>query len=335
MFRTTPSWRGRAVRPCVEALEDRTVPTGVTLDGNILNIVGSVRSDQVRVSSDGVNLTVVMTGGAQANQTFTLSSVSRIVFRGLAGNDRFINNSSVGCDVFGGGGNDVFQGGSGHDYIEGGAGNDVLIGGDGNDTLIGGAGNDRLYGEDGDDRLIGGTGRNILVGGNGLDTLLGNRTDRFIFGTQTGGQPSAATAGPRNPQADVAYILGRLNALRAQYGLGGLAVNDLLMRAAQAHADNMAALDRYGDDDQNGHYLFGQNWEHRANAVGYLWWGLGENVAYNRGNSNPAERLMQQWIESSGHLQNMLNANWRDVGVGIAYGASGRIYGVQMFGVPK
>jgi uncharacterized protein YkwD len=153
------------------------------------------------------------------------------------------------------------------------------------------------------------------------------------FGPQVSQGPGAGV--PRNVAADVAYILGRLNSLRAQYGLAPLTANDKLMAAAQQHADNMARVDRYGDDDNNGHYLFGQNWEDRANAAGYVWSSLGENVAYNRGYSNPVEHLMQQWIESSGHFQNMVNASWRDVGVGIAYGASGRIYGVQMFGVPR
>lgn len=306
MFRTFP--------PRVEALEDRAVPT-VSLDGSTLNILGSVRSDRVQVFADARTITVVVTGAAAQTQTYKLSDVTRVVFRGLAGNDRFANETPVACAVYGGGGNDVFQGGAGNDLIDGGGGNDLLLGGAGDDTLVGGAGADRLY------------------GGDGLDTLVGNRFDRKVPGPQFSQGPAAIV--PSSGTADVAYLLGRINALRAQYGLGPLAVNDKLMAAAQAHANNMARLDRYGDDDNNGHILFGQNWVDRANAIGYAWRSIGENVAYNWGYSNPVEKLMQQWIESSGHLQNMLNAGWTEMGVGVAYGASGRVYGVQMFGTPR
>jgi hypothetical protein len=72
----------------------------VFLDGNTLNIVGSTRADRVQVFADARAITVIMTGGAQ-DARHSSSPTRPVVFRGLAGNDRFANNTSVACEVYG------------------------------------------------------------------------------------------------------------------------------------------------------------------------------------------------------------------------------------------
>jgi uncharacterized protein YkwD len=76
------------------------------------------------------------------------------------------------------------------------------------------------------------------------------------------------------------YFLTATNAARVEAGLSPLAADARLMQAAQAHADNMATQDKYGDTDTNGHYLDGHDVVYRVAQVGYDWSWLGENVAY-------------------------------------------------------
>src|SRR5437867_861657 len=100
MFRSTTSeWRGRAWRPQIEALEDRTVPASITLDGNVLNILDTSKPDKIAIDADASTITVRMTGGTRLMRTFDVSKVSNIVVRSLSGNDRVDNNTGLDCEV--------------------------------------------------------------------------------------------------------------------------------------------------------------------------------------------------------------------------------------------
>lgn len=54
----------------------------------------------------------------------------------------------------------------------------------------------------------------------------------------------------------------------------------------------------------------------------------GENVAY--GNVS-ARALVTMWMNSSGHRANILNANYRTLGVGTVVGTNGRVWATQDF----
>lgn len=54
----------------------------------------------------------------------------------------------------------------------------------------------------------------------------------------------------------------------------------------------------------------------------------GENIAM--GQRNPKE-VVTAWMNSEGHRKNILNANFTDLGVGVAKDAKGTIYWTQMF----
>ena len=178
----------------VESLEGRTF-LSVSLDDGVLTIVGTARGDLIEVQkrADKVELKVELNG---RESEFPLNSVTKIVIRGLAGNDRIGYSGRDGrLDVpgviSGGDGNDVLEGGNGADTINGGNGNDVVEGKGGNDLLVGGAGNDVMEGHggtdvlkggDGNDDLSGDSGNDDLRGGAGDDDLEGNDGDDDIFG---------------------------------------------------------------------------------------------------------------------------------------------------------
>ena len=61
------------------------------------------------------------------------------------------------------------------------------------------------------------------------------------------------------------------------------------------------------------------------------WTAIGENIAYNCASSGAAAKLVAQWKASSGHNENMLNANYTHLGVGVAVDSKGCTWGVQVF----
>jgi Ca2+-binding RTX toxin-like protein len=179
-------------RPQLEDLEDRRLlAAGISFSGGVVTITGTDAADRAVVTQRRGNLTVTLSGGASATQTFHRSDVKRIIFDGGAGDDVFVNLSSVRALALGGDGNDLLIGGRANDILIGGAGNDILIGGrgndrlmggDGNDTLNGGRDNDHLFGEAGDDRFLDDPGRDDLHPGPGRDELHVRREDRVVNG---------------------------------------------------------------------------------------------------------------------------------------------------------
>lgn len=54
----------------------------------------------------------------------------------------------------------------------------------------------------------------------------------------------------------------------------------------------------------------------------------GENIAY--GQRTPSE-VMNSWMNSTGHRQNILSPNYSQIGVGVAKNSAGQLYWTQMF----
>lgn len=183
----------------LEALEHRLTPASALIGGNIV-IVSGAGNDNVAVATIG-NFHRVTENGV--NSFFAVAAVTGgITFNGNAGNDTFVNNTSLSANAFGGLGNDrlfggsnndILNGGAGSDYLYGRGGNDTLIagadlsfnyldGGDGNDTMTGGLGVDWMYGQAGNDVMNGLSGNDMMFGGDGNDTLLGGDGNDVLNG---------------------------------------------------------------------------------------------------------------------------------------------------------
>jgi uncharacterized protein YkwD len=54
----------------------------------------------------------------------------------------------------------------------------------------------------------------------------------------------------------------------------------------------------------------------RISRAGYRWWTYGENIA--AGYPSP-EHVVDAWMNSAGHRANILNPDFRDIGVGYIY----------------
>ncbi len=169
LFKNNHRRRNLIPRLAVEALESREVLSATLLANGTWNIVGTSANDQIVVSRDEVDSSVLVAemNGRVIDEQYA-ADVARIQISGGLGNDRIEIDETAGVIAIrtalsGNAGNDVLIGGSSHDILDGGAGNDTLIGNAGNDILFGEAGNDSLTGGAGTDLLDGGAGRNVLI----------------------------------------------------------------------------------------------------------------------------------------------------------------------------
>jgi uncharacterized protein YkwD len=106
-----------------------------------------------------------------------------------------------------------------------------------------------------------------------------------------------------------AQVLALTNAQRSKAGCRPLAVDSRLTRVAQQHSTDMARRSYFSHTDPSGH-----TWEQRQVSAG---WSAnrtgGENIA--RGPSD-ARTVMNGWMSSPPHRQNILDCQFTTIGVG-------------------
>lgn len=106
---------------------------------------------------------------------------------------------------------------------------------------------------------------------------------------------------------------------------GPLTRNALLTQSARGHAKDM------GDKGYFSHQgLDGKSPFDRMKEAGYSGGTMGENIA--AGQPSPAS-VVEGWMQSTGHCQNIMQGKYKDLGVGYYLGAQGyKHYWVQNFG---
>jgi uncharacterized protein YkwD len=137
-------------------------------------------------------------------------------------------------------------------------------------------------------------------------------------------QPSPPTTQSRFD----AELLQLTNEERHKAGVPALQLSPQLDQAAQGHAEDMVRNNFFSHTGSNGSTLVT-----RVEAAGYVYSFAGENIAAGR--ATPAQTI-QQWMNSPGHRQNMLNRNFTQIGFGYVSAPSTayRHYWVQVFGTP-
>ncbi|MFG2713810.1 CAP domain-containing protein [Streptomyces goshikiensis] len=137
--------------------------------------------------------------------------------------------------------------------------------------------------------------------------------------------PAPSTATPATDDghsAEEAAVLTLVNQERAQAGCGPVRANPPLATLAAAFSKDMAVRGFFDHTDPDGN----TPWVRAQNAgIGGLG---GENIARGQGD---AEAVMKAWMNSPGHKANILNCEFRTLGVG-AYFADGGPWWTQDFG---
>lgn len=137
-------------------------------------------------------------------------------------------------------------------------------------------------------------------------------------------QEKTGTLPPATTQSWTDQMLARVNAERAKHGRAPLSLCATLTAAAQGHSADMARHNFMGHNGSNG-----STFDSRIRAAGYGGNAWGENVAYGYTDVN---MVVDAWMTSAGHRQNILNPLFTHMGVARAQSSAGLLYWTQDFG---
>lgn len=154
-----------------------------------------------------------------------------------------------------------------------------------------------------------------------------------------GSSPPEGDPGTTSTSDDVtsdeveAEIHAKVNEIRAERGLNELEHDDEIATVARIHSQDMNERDYFSHTNPEGETpadRFGDLYPSECRAVG-------ENLAYIQvgaggyGSAEEiAERIVQGWMDSEGHRENLLRENWDSEGIGV-YIDDGRIDATQNF----
>lgn len=110
-----------------------------------------------------------------------------------------------------------------------------------------------------------------------------------------------------------------LNGERTDAGLRSLKENAKLAKAAAKHSSAMVAQQFFDHVGADGSDPVG-----RIKAAGYIpsvgTWTVGENLAWGSGSLASPKAIVAAWMKSSGHRDNILRTDYKEIGFGIVAG---------------
>lgn len=133
---------------------------------------------------------------------------------------------------------------------------------------------------------------------------------------------------PTNQAAIRERVVELVNLERTSRGLGEVTLNPLLNTMAENFCCEMIEQDFFAHVNPN----TGDGPGQRAINAGYIFLAIGENLA---GGQTSPEQVVYEWMQSTeGHRENILGAQWREVGVGVRTGGDHGVYWALEFGNP-
>jgi uncharacterized protein YkwD len=327
------------LRPVVDALDVRALLAGgvtAQLSNGLLTILGTSAADVINVNYRGRGPHAILTINNGAR--FHASQIGAIDIEGGGGNDVIIVNDSGPASAPA-----AIHAGSGFVQIRTGSARDVIYGGSGLTAVVMNPAGLAVPGSG--PMLVNGVLHmppaaspaygNPPVNNNPLittPTAGGNNTTaptKSAPPAQPWSPPTQITPDPTvTPAQMVAQIIALTNQDRASNGLAALTINSQLMSAAEIHANDMAQFEVM---DHTLPQAADPTLQSRAAAVGYSYSWLGENIALNYTSSQTLETA---WMNSPGHRANILNAEFTQIGVAMAYDVLGEPYYCVVFGKP-
>lgn len=115
-------------------------------------------------------------------------------------------------------------------------------------------------------------------------------------------------------------VIRLVNIERNNVGLSSLAKNTTLCQAAQTRANEIISVFDHVRPDGTSCFTVAEDYKIK-------WTAIGENIAM--GQKTPQE-VVNTWMNSQGHRENILNSNYNQIGVGVVK-SGGYYYWVQLF----
>jgi uncharacterized protein YkwD len=136
--------------------------------------------------------------------------------------------------------------------------------------------------------------------------------------------PSPGSARPHGTTAPAAQLqtalLAQINGFRSAHGLVRLKVSGPLTGAADRHSAQMAKRGFFSHDSANGQ-SFMSRIKQAYSPRGFRSWSVGENLVWG-GPDIAASRAFRLWLSSPVHRANLLDARWREIGLGAVHATS-------------
>jgi uncharacterized protein YkwD len=164
--------------------------------------------------------------------------------------------------------------------------------------------------------MVGCTPIGEIVGGS---VTTGGQTD--------GTDQTSQCAVPTDEEGIEQEVLRLVNEIRLTEGLSQLTWSSLLSEIGEEYACTMIESDFFAHVDPDTQEGPGE----RAIKGGYVFLALGENLA---GGQQTPQAVVDAWMNSESHRDNILNPIWQEMGVGVRRGGDYGIYWVQEFGNP-
>lgn len=123
------------------------------------------------------------------------------------------------------------------------------------------------------------------------------------------------------------------NKARADRGLPLFCVHPTLTNAARSHSQEMLDKDYFSHNSYNGESFGARLKRFGYTPAGYSYYTVGENIAYGSGSYGAPDHIFSNWMNSSGHKANILNKNFREIGIGARTGTYKSYTGTTMYTV--
>jgi uncharacterized protein YkwD len=127
----------------------------------------------------------------------------------------------------------------------------------------------------------------------------------------------------------ISQMLSDINQLRTQQRLPSLTLDSRLCQAARQHAEDMARYNYFSHGGRS-RFFFGSSPGSRAEACGYYWKSIAENLCAGY---RTVQDAFQSWVLSAEHYRNLTDPRYVDAGLGVARGPT-RTYWVALFALP-
>jgi uncharacterized protein YkwD len=106
------------------------------------------------------------------------------------------------------------------------------------------------------------------------------------------------------------------NRIRRTHDLKPFCVHPSLERAARAHSEDMVDRDYFRHDTKGGKTFDERLQRYGYDSEGYGHYLVGENIAYGSDSRGEPESTMRRWMNSDGHRRNILDFEFRQIGIG-------------------
>jgi uncharacterized protein YkwD len=185
----------------------------------------------------------------------------------------------------------------------------------------------------GADATVGRLGPAASVDEDGRETIIGEEgpiaadadqpTDAQRNGVAGGVACASGALAPSasNLKAVASATICLLNAERANKGLAPLRLNGKLNNASKLMSNLMVRQHFFAHDTPDGRSVLD-----RVRPTGYIRgsWSLGENIAWGSGGLATPRAIVNGWMNSKGHRDNILFSKFKDIGIGVTLGAPQR-----------